>query len=204
MTPAAVAQTMFEEGEFKPYDEISIGQDELSASVSFRVLYFAHFTCPYCRNAHDYMHDWADALPRPYQMEVVPAVGLPDHFPMAMAYYAVLQLHPKRLKDYENALFSEIQDRLGDPLSPVTYRRAAMQIGIDSEDFNSAVQSKHTQGFVRRAHELTKRFGIEEVPTVVVANRFKTGPGRVYNDQQSFVSILNGLISMHYQEHFSR
>ena len=196
----AGAQTMFTEGEFKPFDDIRVPKGELQKSVGNRVLYFAHFTCPFCRNAHSYLHEWGDALPTPYRLEVVPAVALPEHYPMAMAYYAVVQIAPNRLRDFEKSLFGELQDRHGDEMDPATYRRAASRIGISEDTFNRTITSKATAGFVRRAYELTRLYGIDEVPTVVVANRFKTSPGRVQNDKQSFIAILNGLISMHYRE----
>ena len=199
-TIGAHAQTMFEDGAFKPFDDVTVNQGELAASVDARVLYFAHFTCPFCRNAHDYLMDWGEGLPKPYRLEVVPAIGLPDHYPMAMAYYAVVQIAPSRLRDYEMALYTELQDRRADAMSPQTYRRAARRIGITTEEFDRVIRSDSTAGYVRRAYELTRLYGVDEVPTVVVANRFKTGPSRVQNDQQSFIAILNGLISMHYRE----
>ena len=74
VAPLSVAQTMFEAGEFKPYEEIAVSSDALSSSVKNRVLYFAHFTCPFCRNAHEYMHDWGDQLPPPYRLELFRAI----------------------------------------------------------------------------------------------------------------------------------
>jgi protein-disulfide isomerase len=194
------AQTMFEDGVFKPFDEVSAPRDALAKSVEGRILYFVHFTCPFCRNAHGYMQEWGDQLPSPYRLEVVPAVALPDHYPMAIAYYAVVQLAPSRIREFERAMYGELQDRRGEKLSPDTFRRAAHSIGIDERAFNEAVQRPDTAGFVKRAYELTRRYAIDEVPTVLVANRYKTTPGRVQNDQRSFVAILNGLISMHYRE----
>lgn len=191
---------MFEAGEFKPFDEIHVADGALARSVNDRVLYFAHFTCPFCRGAHSYLQEWGDHLPWPYRFEVVPAVALPDHYPMAIAYYVVLQLAPTRLRDFERALYVALQDRRGDPLQPETFRSAALEVGIDAKQFDAAVADRTTRGFVERAFELTRLYAIDEVPTIVVANRFKTGPGRVQNDQQSFVAILNGLVSMHYRE----
>lgn len=196
----ALGQTMFEAGSFKPFDDIQETQGELANSVNTRVLYFAHFTCPFCRSAHEYLREWGDELPNPYRLEVVPAIGLSEHYPMALAYYAVWQLQPTKLRDYEKALFGEIQDRRGDPMDPRTFRKAAYRIGISTEEFDRAIAATATRGYVRRAFELTRLYDIDEVPTVVIANRFKTTPARVQNDRQSFVAILNGLISMHHQE----
>jgi len=198
------AQSIGDEAQYKPYDELSIPSEDVVGPLQQRVLYFAHFTCPYCRKAHTYIEEWGDQLPDPYQLEVVPAVGLKEHIPMAIAYYAVLQIRPTRLRDYEAALFVELQDRDGDVANPWTYREAAKTIGIPEEEFNAAAGNDLTMGMVERAYALTTRYQIVEVPTVVLANRYRTGPGRVYNEQQAFVSLLNGLISMDFRERYSR
>lgn len=196
----AHSQESFPEGEFRPYDDVVVVRSTLSRSVDTRVLYFAHFTCPYCRQAHGYLRDWGQQLPPPYDFELVPAIGMQEHMPMAIAYYVVLQLAPKRLREFESALYQELQDRGGHELQPKTFRDAAALVGIDAGDFDRAANSTATEKYVERAYALTAMYGINEVPTIVVANQYKTGPGRVYNDQKSFVSLLNGLISMDYQQ----
>lgn len=190
------AQRAFEGGEFKPYDEIAVVKDSLTEPLERRVLYFAQFTCPYCRQIHAELRAWSRQLPQPYQFEVVPAVGNNEHIGMAIAYYVVIQVRPKRLDRFEDELFKALQDRNMDPMDPRTYEQVAGRIGISSEEFRRGVQSEETRQFVRRAHLLTERYTVEEVPTIIVANRFKTGPARVYHENESFVAILNGLISM--------
>jgi protein-disulfide isomerase len=194
------AQTMFEEGVFKPYEDVVVSTSEFGNSLEHRILFFAHFTCPFCRGAHGYMQEWGDQLPAPYRLEIVPAVALPEHFPMAIAYYAVITADPRKLRAYERALYEELQGRRAAAGDGATYRRVAQRVGIDVSAFDQATQSTAVRGYVERAHLLTRLYGVEEVPTVIVGNRFKTGPARVQNDQASFVAILNGLISMHYRE----
>lgn len=195
----AWGQDVFEDGEFKPYDEVFVESSDLSNSVRNRVLYFAHFTCPYCRQAHPYLEEWSRQLPYPYTFEVVPAIGTAEHFPMAIAFYVVIQAAPQRLEEFEKALFSELQDTGRSSTDPDTFRAAAESVGIATDQFDALTQSVDTQRFVQRAFELTSLYGIQEVPTLIVGNEFRTGPARVQNDQQSFIGLLNGLISMHHQ-----
>lgn len=195
----AFAQMAFVDGNFQPYDQVSVKQDGLSRSIKNRVLFFAHYTCPYCRKAHDYLPDWAEQLPPPYEFEVVPAVGLNEHIPMAIAYYVVLQARPSRIEDYQFELYKQLQDNRRDAMSPEVYWNAAGKVGISKKEFSSVAAMESTKMFVERAKILTERFVIDEVPTVIVANRYKTSPGRVYNEQQAFVSVMNGLISLVHQ-----
>lgn len=203
-SPVAMGQAVFEDGEFKPFEELHLGKDADARILQNRVLYFAHFTCPYCRQAHEYLHTWGDQLPQPYAFEVVPAVGLKEHMPMAAAFYVVLQVAPQRLRRFEHELFAELQDRGGAINDPDAYLAAAKRVGVDEETFRRVLNQRETEKFVERAFALTQRYKVNEVPTVVVANRFKTAPGRVYNDQQAFISVLNGLMSMAFEERFSQ
>lgn len=199
-TLSAAASGQFADGEFKPFEAVSIKPTALSMSVDRRVLYFAHFTCPYCRQVHSYLPDWGRQLPQSFEFELVPAIGLGEHMPMAVAYYVVVQLQPGRLTDYQDVLFQAFQDEGRSSTDPRVYYAAAKEIGISREQFKSMASAQSTRMFVERAQRLTAMYNIDEVPTVVLANTYKTGPGRVQNDRLAFVSVLNGLISNIYDE----
>lgn len=200
VAPLVAADTAFNKGQFQPFDQVMVEETELAMSVKDRVLYFAHFTCPYCRQAHQYLDDWGNGLPAPYRMEIVPAVGLKEHIPMALAYYAVLQINPGKLEMFQQAMFSGLQDKGRSPTNAMTFKTAAKVVGIDVDEFTRMIASEATKRYVERAYRLTSMFSVQEVPTVVVANTYKTAPGRVYNEREAFLTILNGLVSMHHRE----
>lgn len=194
------AETAFNKGQFQPFDHVMVDESDLALSVKDRVLYFAHFTCPYCRKAHQYMQDWGNGLPAPYRIEIVPAIGLKEHIPMAVAYYAVLQIDAGKLEMFQQALFSGLQDKGRSPTHARTFETAAKVVGIEPEVFAKTMANETTKRYVERAFRLTSMFTVQEVPTVIVANTYKTGPGRVHNEREAFLTILNGLVSMHHRE----
>lgn len=200
VTFSAAANGQFADGEFQPWEPMTVTPSELSASVDHRVLYFAHFTCQYCRQAHSYLPDWGQKLPRPFEFEVVPAIGIGEHLPMAVAYYVVVQVAPGRLRQYQEQLFRSLQEGGRSATDPSVYYEAAEAIGMPGDVFRRTAKSRTTRMFVERAQRLTAMYAVDEVPTVVLANQYKTGPGRVQNDQFAFVSVLNGLISRIYEE----
>jgi len=200
LSQGVCGEAAYNNGQFQPYDEIAPSDNELGSSVDSRVLYFAQFTCPYCRQAHQYLEEGGAGLPKPYSLEVVPAVGLQEHMPMAMAYYSVLQIAPARLGKFQSTLFSHLQDRRRDHTRPETFEIAASAIGIDRDFFRKVMLSKTTKKYVERAYLLTNMYEVQEVPTVVVANRFRTAPARVQNEREAFLTVLNGLVSMHYRD----
>lgn len=188
------------EVEFRAFDDVFVEPGGLADTVRHRVLYFANFGCPFCQEAHQYLPQWANSLPPPYEFEVVPAVALKEHGPMAVAYYVVLVAEPQRIGDFEVALYRQLVTNGRSAWDAGAYRSAAAAAGISAEDFDRLARSPLVARYVERAHQLTLLYGVEEVPTVVVANRYRTNPGRVQGDQATFIKLLNGLVSMHHAE----
>jgi predicted DsbA family dithiol-disulfide isomerase len=81
---------------------------------------------------------------------------------------------------------------------PETFVEAAAATGIPRERFLAAVQSEEVRQYAVRAQALTRAYGLEEVPSVVVGNRFLTSPRRVQNQSEAFITVMNGLVSMLY------
>lgn len=186
--------------EFIPYVELPTILAPEARRLNRRVLLFVNFGCPYCRAVHPLMDEWGKGLPNGFSYEVVPAYGTPEHGYMVMAYYTVLQAAPEKLRDYVERLYGLIQDQHRSPERVDTYVVAAEMVGISRERFLKAAQSEAVRGYVMRARALTEAYGLQEVPTVVVGNRFMTGPARVQNRLDAFMTVMNGLVSMLYEE----
>ena len=195
---AAANEAVFAEGGFVPYVELRPTVAPAARGLEKRVLFFVHFTCPYCRGIHRTLGEWSKGLPAGTRYEVVPAVGLPAHAPMAVAYYAVLAAAPGKLEAYIERLYAMLQDERRPADSVETYVAAAAAVGISREAFIGASQTDEVRRFVMRAQALTAAFGLTEVPSVVVGNRYLTSPRRVQNQPEAFMTVMNGLVSMLY------
>jgi thiol:disulfide interchange protein DsbA len=196
--PAAANDPMFAGGEFTPWVELTAAQRASAPGLERRVVVFVHFTCPFCRAIHPSLTRWSKGLPAGITYEVVPAVGLPSHAPMALAYYTVLEVAPGKLDAYVQQLFVSLQDENQPAESAETYIEAASRIGIPRETFLRATQSENVRRFAMRAQALTASYGLNEVPSVVVGNRYLTAPRRVQNQPEAFLAVLNGLVSSVY------
>lgn len=185
---------------FKAYVELRIESHEFGRTLDRRVIYFVDFGCRFCLDAHAYMLNWGHTLPENFQFEVVPAIGVEQHFPMAVAYYSALLAAPNRLAAFERELYRLMVEVGRSHWDAATYSRAAERAGIDVATFERYTQSHEVERYVHRARRLTEVFELDEVPTVVVGGRFKTSPAVVQSDQAMFISLLNGLVSMRFQE----
>lgn len=194
----SVAEPMFAEGGFVPYVELPASQEPATRGLERRVIFFVHFTCPYCRAIHPTLTKWARGLPAGIRYEVVPAVGLPSHAPMAVAYYAVLEAAPEKLQAYMQQLYVMLQDEHRSAERADTYIAAAIAVGISRDAFIRASQGESVRRFALRAQALTSAYGLNEVPSVVIGNRYLTSPRRVQNQEEAFVAVMNGLVSLLY------
>jgi thiol:disulfide interchange protein DsbA len=197
-TPRAEAGGAAPGGDLAPYSILSGAGVPEQRGLERRVLFFVHFNCPYCRAVHGTLRDWARTLPPDIDYEVIPAIGLAEHAMMGLAYYAVLAIAPQKLEAFEAQLYAELQDGARSPESAETFIAAAAAVGIPREQFSSAVRSASVRAYAARAQALTRAYGLTEVPSVVVGNRFVTQPRRVHNQSDLFVTVMNGLVSMLY------
>jgi thiol:disulfide interchange protein DsbA len=189
---------MFAGGEFTPWVELTPAQRAQAPGLERRVVVFVHFTCPFCRAIHPTLTRWSRGLPQAISYELVPAVGLASHAKMALAYYTVLEAAPTKLDAYVEQMFVALQDQQQPADSAETYIAAARAIGIPREAFVRASQSDSVRRFALRAQQLTAAYGLNEVPSVVVGNRYLTAPRRVQNQPEAFITVLNGLVSSVY------
>jgi predicted DsbA family dithiol-disulfide isomerase len=91
-----------------------------------------------------------------------------------------------------------LQDEHRPAGSVETYVAAATAVGISRDAFLKASQTEEVRRFVTRAQALTAAYGLTEVPSVVVGNRYLTSPRRVQNQPEAFMTVMNGLVSMLY------
>ena len=186
--------------EFTPYEEIALHMESEMSHLNNRILYFVHFTCPYCRNSHGAIREWGAGIPGSHDFEVIPAIGTEEHLVQGVGYYAALVAAPELIRAYEASCYRMLQDARLSANDPNTYLYAAMDAGIDRQAFLEAAESKQVKSYVRRALMLTAVYRLQEVPVVILANRFVAKPASVQNQNDAFITVLNGLFSMHYQE----
>lgn len=180
---------------FTPYSPINVNAGMYSESVADRILLFVNFDCPYSRLIHEGIRKWADGLPSTLFLEVVPSIGMDDHFLMASSYYAVLIVRPVHAESYMFDLYAALQDRGQNISNPTTYSRIAAKYGITEAQFKSALLSPKVKNYTRRAAEITKLYGLRESPVAVVMNKYIAYPKNVNNRPEDFVTVLTGLVS---------
>jgi thiol:disulfide interchange protein DsbA len=143
-----------------------------SAPGKIEVVEVFSYACPHCFHLEPELEEWLKAKPDDVVFVRLPAVFRPEWEPLAKAYFTAEILGV--LDKTHEALFEAIHEknqRFGD--------EAAMQAffasrGVSAEDFKKTFDSFAVAVKVNNAKLMTRRYGIEGVPTLIVNGKFST------------------------------
>lgn len=134
------------------------------------------YGCPHCYRLEPYIERWQEQQP-----DGVAYIRIPAIFPNrstwenhARAFYTaealgvVDKIH-RPLFDALHAMRRKIDDE-------AALAAFFVEQGIDEAEFTKTYRSFAVDGKVRRAQQLTRRYGIDGVPSLIVDGRYRTGP----------------------------
>lgn len=141
------------------------------------------YGCPHCYNFEPKINNWVRNKPENVGFERVPAVfmhprtGKPNP---KWAFHAKLFYTAKLLDvldDIHGPLFERIHEK-GQHIHTSDEAEAFFaEFGVDAESFNNTFNSFAVDSKVRRAIELTRQYGAEGVPTLIIDGKYRTdGP----------------------------
>lgn len=140
------------------------------------VIEFFWYGCPHCFALEDYVNTWLRSKPDNVVFRRVPAALNPVWDTDARAYFAAEELgladkaHP--------AIFNAIHVQHLQLDSEQAFRDFFVkQFGITAQQFDTAWNSLNVDTKLVRAKVLAQRYGILDVPTLVVNGKWLTGPG---------------------------
>lgn len=145
-------------------------------SGKIEVTEFFMFLCFPCYSFEADLDRWAEEAPSDVSLTRVPALFNPVAQLQARAYYTAEVLG--KLDAMHDAFFDEIHER-GNALAS----RAALadffhRFEVDAATFDATFDSSEVDARMQRAVALNREYGIVATPTLVVAGRYSTNPGR--------------------------
>lgn len=150
------------------------------------------YGCPHCHRFQPYVERWLLGEPENVEFVRLPAILSEKWAIHARAYYAaealgVLErIHPK--------LFDAIhvdKERLDTEQSLADF---FVRQGVDREAFLEAFNSFAVNSKVSRARELTRRYGIEGTPAVVINGKYRTSPAAA-GSFETLIDIMDYLVA---------
>lgn len=158
------------------------------------------YGCPHCYHFEPKLLAWLKHLPSNVEFERVPAV-FPNH-PVwelhARAFYTAQLLGV--LKKTHEALFNAIHKDHEPLFTEDALANFYAKYGISKKLFKETMHSFGVDMKVDRAKELTQRYGIDGVPTLVIDGKYRTYAS-ITNGEDGMLKVTDYLIKKETELH---
>ena len=132
------------------------------------------YGCPHCYHFEPILEAWAKNKPDYVYFKRIPAIFRDSWVPFARAYYTAQVLGV--LDRIHGPLFKAIHVERRNLNSEAALRAFFAEHGVKPEDFDRTYRSFAVENDVRRAADLTRRYGINGVPAIVINGKVYSAP----------------------------
>ncbi|MGD8483837.1 MAG: thiol:disulfide interchange protein DsbA/DsbL [Thioalkalispiraceae bacterium] len=151
------------------------------------------YGCPHCFRLEPLMKQWLKNKPDNVEFVRVPAIFNKRWELHAKAYYSAEALGV--LDKVHDELFEEIHVRKKHLHNKAELRTFFVKHGVKAEDFDNTFDSFMVNIKVNRARDLSKRYGIDGVPSLVVNGKYLSD-GPMAGGHAKLMKILDHLIKI--------
>lgn len=151
------------------------------------------YGCPHCYHFEPSFEKWKKSVPANVEVIRIPAIfpNRPEWEVSARAFYTAELLGV--LDKIHKPLFDAIHKNRQKLFTKESLADFFEKYGVKKEDFNQTYDSFGVQMKVNRARDLTQRYGIDGVPTLVVDGRYLTH-GSLTNGSPGMLKVVDFLI----------
>lgn len=135
---------------------------------------FFWYGCPHCWSLEPVLEAWKSKMPEGATFVRVPAPINERWAFHARVFYALEAMGA--LDELHRPLFAAIHDERKPLFDRDAVAKFVAEHGVDAKSFLSTMDSFAVDAKVRQAETLTRRYGIDGVPTLVINGKYKTGP----------------------------
>lgn len=168
---------VYEEG--KHYTRLVPTQTTIGGPDKIEVAEFFWYGCPHCYDLEPYLQRWKADMPANVRFVQVPVTwnnAVATHAKMFYTAEALGSLGViEDMTAFHQAVFAELHQRGNRLLSERTMKQLFARFGASEEDFDSAWNSFDVDRRLRLAQDLSQRYSVQSVPTIVVNGKFRTG-----------------------------
>lgn len=179
-----------EEEERRKYLPIPAQPTDDPARIEVRE--FFYYGCGACYAFEPYLRTWESARPEDVRLVRTPALRSTRWIPLTMVYLVLLKLGAQQRLHQEvfDAYHFDNVD-LGDRNTFIDW---AAERGLAKDEVQSAWEAKETAVALELVHQVTRRFGVQGVPTLIVDGRYLTSPS-LAGGQQECLALVDEIIA---------
>ncbi len=150
------------------------------------------YGCPHCFEFEPTLRDWEKSKPEHVEFVKIPAIfNSPSWQLHAGAFYTAEVLGV--MDKFHSPFFSAIHTGNQRMRSKEEIQEFFGGIGVDAKTFEDTFDSFAVQAKVRRAADLTRKYGISGVPSMVVNGKYVVD-GPKAKSYENMVRIVNALV----------
>lgn len=154
---------------------------------------FFNYGCPWCYRLESTLEKWLAKKPTDVVFSRVPVQFEPGWEYYAKAYYVLKALNKE--KDLSPVLFEAVQKQQQDLSNEAALTKFFAEKGLDAKQFSAAFNySPEVDAEMVQGMQLMQKYQIFEVPTIVVAEKYKTNLRMAQGNNQRFIQIVEFLI----------
>jgi len=177
----------FEEGE--QYELVS-PQQPTATGDKIEVIEMFWYGCPHCYQFEPFVNRWLKNKPANIEFIRMPAIFRPSWALHARAYYTAVVLGV--LDKVHSAIF-EATHELKRPLTTEAQMATFFEEqGVKKADFSKVFRSFAVESKVRRAMDMSRRYGIKGVPSLIINGKYRTG-GHMAGGNANVFKVVNYL-----------
>lgn len=191
---AACAGPVMEEG--KQYERLAQPQP-VSTGDKIEVIEFFYYGCPHCYHLEPEVAAWLKTKPSDVEFVRMPAVLGPSWELMARAYYTADLLGV--VDKIHTPLFDYLHKDRKQIKNVDELKAFFVAHGVSAEDFDKAYNSFAVVTKTNRAKETPQRYGIDGVPSLIVAGKYRTSMGMAGQNNAKPMDVVNFLIEQERQ-----
>ena len=173
------------------YHLITPPQPTQVAPGKIEVVEMFWYGCPHCFHFEPDIKKWLSKKPDNVEFIRIPATFNKLWEFHARAFYTASVLGVG--EQIHEPLFKSIHLQRKMPRTEKELRQFFVQHGVKGESFDEAFHSFAVDAKVRRAQELTQRYGIDGVPSIIVNGRYRVD-AKAANTQKGMLEVADFLV----------
>ena len=174
------------------YDRLSPTQPTSSSPDQVEVAEVFWYGCPHCYTFDPFLENWKSDIPDNVSFVRIPAVWNPLIQLHARAYYAAEALG--KSEEMHAAFFREIHVNGNYLDSEAALQTFFGQFNVSPEEFTNTFNSFAVHTKLQRADELSRRYRIAAVPTVIVNGKYTTNATSAGN-YETLIELIRELVT---------
>lgn len=187
---------VYEEG--KHYTRLVPTQTTIGGPDKIEVAEFFWYGCPHCYDLEPYLQRWKADMPANVRFVQVPVTwnnAVATHAKMFYTAEALGSLGViEDMTAFHQAVFAELHQRGNRLLSERAMKQLFARFGASEDDFDGAWNSFDVDRRLRLAEDLSQRYSIQSVPTIVVNGKFRTGAPEAGGNAK-LVEVIDELVA---------